>query len=63
MGINLKDYVFCDWKEDGWKSFKKREHELRKQGFRKVEQEHCLQDMCVTYKRKKQRITLVMLLS
>ena len=34
------DYLYAEWEDDGWEKFNKRTHELRKQGYRKVDQKH-----------------------
>jgi hypothetical protein len=57
------DYIFYDWKENAWKEFKKKEHELRLQGFRKINKEYGHQDLYITYKNKEKRIMLTMVLS
>ena len=65
MHINIikGDFVFYDWKEKSWEDFNRKEHEVRLQGFRKVNQEYDYLNMYVVYKRKKKRITLTMALS
>lgn len=63
LNIIQGDFIFYDWKENSWKDLSRKEHELRLQGFRKVNQEFDYLNMYVTYKRKKKRITLTMALS
>lgn len=63
LNIVQGDFVFADWDRNGWSDFKKKEHELRVQGFRKVEREFDSQNMYETYRKKKKRVTLTMMLS
>jgi hypothetical protein len=65
MHINMVrgNFLFCDWKENGWNDFRKKEYEIRRQGYRKVEHEYDSLNQYVTYKRKKKRVVLTMLLS
>jgi hypothetical protein len=56
------DYIFFEWKEHAWKQFRKKEHELRLQGFRKVDQEFGFQDLYITYKHKDRRVMVTMAL-
>lgn len=65
MHINVikGDFIFYDWVANSWQDFSRKEHEIRIQGFRKVNQEFDYLNMYVTYKRKKKRITLTMALS
>jgi hypothetical protein len=63
LNITFGDFLFCEWDKFGWKHFKGIEHHLRMLGFRKVERSFDDLNMFVTYKRKKKRITITMLLS
>lgn len=62
LNITQGHFIFFDWKKDSWKEFQRKEHELRMQGFRKVNHEFEFQDFFVTYKRKKRRVVLTMAL-
>lgn len=62
LNIVRGNFTFCAWHENGWKDLQKKEHELRLQGYRKVNQDFDYLNMYVTYKRKKKRIVLTMLL-
>lgn len=63
VNIIQGDFIFYDWKENGWKEFSRKEHDLRMRGFRKVNHEFDYLNLYVTYKCKKKRITLTMALS
>jgi hypothetical protein len=54
MHINIVpgDFIFAQWKEDGWKKFKKQVHELRRQGYRKIDQEHGYLNYYEYYRKK-----------
>ena len=62
LNIVSGDFIFKEWDENGWELFKKKEHELRMQGFRKTNTDFDALNMYITYKRKKKRIVLTMLL-
>lgn len=64
MHLNMiqGDFIFHYWKDNAWRDFRRKENELRKQGFRKVNQEFEFQELYMTYKRKKKRVTLTMAL-
>ncbi len=56
------DLIFLQW-ENGIEEFRKKEHQLRLLGFRKVEHDFDFLNIYVTYKLKKKRIILTILLS
>lgn len=60
ISIIRGDFIFHQWEDEDFKAFHRKENELRKQGFRKVNQDYDYLNMYVTYKRKKKRITLTM---
>lgn len=49
------DYIFAEWDEDGQAQFNKKVHELRKQGYRKIDQEHGWLNYHEFYKKKGKR--------
>ena len=55
MHINIVrgDFKFKEWEEDGWKKFDKKVHELRKKGFRKINQEFSMNGDYFEYYRQK----------
>lgn len=61
MHINITrgDFIFAAWKDDSWKKFHKKVHELRLQGYRKVNQHHDYLNFYQMYKKKKSKKTIV----
>lgn len=57
------DYLYAEWEDDGWEKFNKRTHELRKQGYRKVDQKDGYLNYYEFYKKKgkKKVITVVLM--
>lgn len=53
LNIVRGDFIFKEWEEDAWKKFQKQVHELRKQGFRKIDQEYAMNGDYFEYYRKK----------
>lgn len=52
LNIVRGDYIFCAWKENALKEYNKKVHELRMDGFRKIDTEHDYQN-CYEYYRQK----------
>jgi hypothetical protein len=57
------DFIFKEWDQDAWKNFRKKVHELRVAGFRKINQEHDYLNYYECYKKKnsKKVITITMM--
>jgi hypothetical protein len=57
------DYRFAAWEVKDWKRYKKKIDDLRKQGYRKVDQYYSFQDFYQLYKRRKSKkvITVTMM--
>ena len=57
------DFVFTSWKEDGYKNFKRKIHELRCLGYRKINQEDDFLNHYEYYRRKgKKKVITVTLM-
>ena len=57
------DFVFTSWKEDGYKNFKRKIHELRCLGYRKINQEYDFLNCYEYYRRKgKKKVIIVTLM-
>ncbi|MGG3986973.1 hypothetical protein [Bacillus smithii] len=60
-GVNIHinvvkgDFIFNEWDKDGWKQFNKQVNELRKQGYRKIGQEHDYLNYYEYYRKKKSK--------
>ena len=63
ISIIKGDYLFSEWKDNSWKDFNKQVNELRKLGYRKIDQEYGWVNYYEFYKKKgkKKVITLTML--
>ena len=64
ISIVKGDYVFQEWKEDGWEMFRKQVQLLREQGFRKIGQEYAMNGDYFEYYRqkgKKKVVTVTMM--
>jgi hypothetical protein len=63
LNIVKGDFRFAEWEEDGWKDFRKKVHELRVSGYRKVGQEYDFLNYYEYYKKKgnKEVITITMM--
>lgn len=59
LNIVRGDFTFQEWKEDGWQRFQKQVHELRKQGYRKIDQEYAMSGDYFEYYRKKGKKTVL----
>lgn len=56
------DFIFADWEDGGYKSFKKKIHELRILGYRKVNQEHDSLNYYEYYRRKNHKKIIIVTL-
>lgn len=52
ISITRGDFIFAQWEEDGYKKFRRKIHELRCAGYRKVDQEHDFLNYYEYYKKK-----------
>lgn len=57
------DYVIPEWEDEDWKTFRKTVHQLKKQGFRKIGQEHDYLHYYEYYRKKgkKKVVTVTMM--
>lgn len=58
ISIIQGDFVFYGWKENAAKEARKKEHTLRTQGYRKVNQFVEGQEMYTVYRKKKKFVTV-----
>lgn len=53
------DYIFAEWRDEDWKEFRKCIHELRKQGFRKIDHEQGYLNYYEYYRQKGKKQVVV----
>ncbi|MFJ8531187.1 hypothetical protein [Bacillus sp. NPDC094106] len=63
INITKGDFIFAEWKDEDWKLFKKKVHELRLNGYRKVDEFHDFLNFYQVYKKgkSKKRVTVTMM--
>lgn len=57
------DFIFAEWDDQEWKGFKKQVHELRKQGYRRIGDDHGWLDYYEYYRKRgsKKVVTVTMM--
>lgn len=63
INITQGDYIFAEWEDEDWKEFSKQVHELRKQGYRKINANNDYQNYYEFYRKKgkKKVVTVTMM--
>ncbi|HDR7922666.1 TPA: hypothetical protein QCY49_000651 [Bacillus paranthracis] len=63
INVTEGDFIFAEWKDEDWKRFKKKVHELRVNGYRKVNEFNDFLNSYQVYRKgkSKKRVTVTMM--